>query len=453
MDIENLKQSQNRYFASGATLTLEFRRAQLLRFRERFREFEPAICAAIERDLGKSAKDTFLTELSIIDHEVHVALKNLARWMRPRNVKTPLHLLPARSQIYREPRGVVLIIAPWNFPAQLTLVPLVDAIAAGCCAILKPSELTPKTSKVLGDLVSAVFAPEHVAVVQGGVDESQRLLALPFDHIFFTGSTRVGRLVYQAAAQTLTPVTLELGGKCPAIVAADCDLEITARRLAWGKILNAGQTCVAPDYVYAHRSIAPRLLELLKTHFENAKPSCQRVINAAHFDRLFALTRNATVYCGGDFRRDGLSISPTILTGVDWDSPAMREEIFGPILPVLTFDSIDEAFANIEKRDRPLSAYLFTRDPALFRSFSERLSFGGGCVNDCVVHVSNSALPFGGVGASGLGAYHGERGFLTFSHEKSVMSQPTWIDLPLRYVRTQKVYSIVRRIFGFRKRS
>ena len=439
-DFSQVLQRQRAFFASGATLTREFRLAKLEALERAILTRQPEIAAALRADFRKPELESFLSETAFTIEEIRFARKNLRKWVRPERVRTPLVLLPARSQIHREPYGASLIIGPWNYPFQLALSPLVAAIAAGNTVVLKPSELTPATTAVLQAILAEAFSPEHVAVVEGGVAETTALLAERFDHIFFTGSTEVGKIVALAAAKHLTPVTLELGGKSPVVVCADADLELAARRIAWGKFLNAGQTCVAPDYLYVHESVADRLLGKIRERIRDfygsdprASASYARIINARNFARLEAMLAGANVFTGGRRTAEDLYIEPTLLTDTGWDHPSMREEIFGPILPVFRFSDLAEPIREIRAREKPLSAYIFTKDPESRGRFLSELSFGGGCVNDTLVHLTNPHLPFGGVGASGTGAYHGEAGFLAFSHRKSVILRTGWLDFAFRY--------------------
>lgn len=423
----------------GRLAEFQSRKRMLESLRKGLRAFTPRLQEALKADLGKSAHEAYASEIGIVEHEVELALRNLQRWMRPRRVRTPLYLWPGRSEIHTEPLGVVLIIGPWNYPLQLSLSPLVGALAAGNTAVVKPSELAANTSRVIKEMIAAVLPPDVVAVVEGGVGPTTELLGQRFDHIFFTGSGRVGQIVYQAAARHLTPVTLELGGKSPVFVLSDADLDLAARRITWGKFLNAGQTCVAPDYVFADEAIAPQLVEKIKNEIQHhfgpdpkASADYGRIINAANFDRLHKMIDPRKLYCGGRGERETLYLEPTVQRG-DWTDAAMSEEIFGPVLPVLTFRGFDQALEEVAGRDKPLAAYFFSASMEAQEQFLKKLSFGGGCINDVVVHLANSRLPFGGVGPSGLGQYHGHSSYLCFSHSKSVVRKSRWFDLDLRY--------------------
>lgn len=452
MPIHSLRE----HFLSGDTRSREARIKALSALESLIRENQEAICQALYLDLRKPRQEALVGEIFVTLEEISVAKKNLRKWMRPEHRPTPLVLWPARSRVYWEPLGVVLIIGPWNYPFHLALAPLVGALAAGNCAVVKPSELTPHTSRLLAELVAKYFAPELVHVVEGGVAETTALLKEKFDHIFFTGSTAVGKIIMQAAAPQLIPVTLELGGKSPVIIMEDADLDLAARRIAWGKFNNAGQTCVAPDYVYAHESVRDELLRKLKESITaqfGAEPrkseSFARIVNERNFHRLMAMIQAEKVVIGGSADLKDLYIAPTILRDVSWDDPVMQEEIFGPILPVHSFTNREKVFSDILSRPKPLAAYLFARSSDHHRQFIERLSFGGGCINDVLVHLGNPHLPFGGVGESGMGRYHGWESFKVFSHAKSVMHRYSWLDLSARYAPyTERKLNLIRRFFA-----
>jgi aldehyde dehydrogenase (NAD+) len=425
-------------FESGRTRPLAWRRQQLERLRALARENGDALVEALRLDLGKPALEAYAADIGQVTVEASLALRNLKRWTRPeRGSWLPI---PGSTRIVREPLGVVLIIAPWNYPVGLLLSPLVGALAAGNCALLKPSEVTLHTSAALARLLPEYLDPDAVRLVEGGVDETTALLEQRFDHVFYTGGGRVGRVVMRAAAEHLTPVTLELGGKSPCIVDADVSMDVTARRIAWGKFLNAGQTCVAPDYVLVHESREQELIrELERTVREFYGPDPKqsadyaRIVNPAHHERLVALLQSGEVAFGGEFDASQRYLAPTVLRGVAPDSPAMRDEIFGPVLPVLTVSSREEAIEFVNAREKPLALYVFSNDSQAARDVVERTSSGGVCVNGTILHISNSALPFGGVGESGMGAYHGRHTFETFSHRKSVMTRGLRFDPKLMY--------------------
>jgi len=433
-------QRQRRFFASGKTREVDFRRAMLLRLRQLLDVNEQAIFAALHQDLKKPACEAYATEVGMVRSELNHALKGLRSWTRRRRVRTPLAQFPASSYHYQHPYGVALIVAPWNYPFNLALAPLIGALAAGNCVVLKPSELAPATSALLARLLAEAFPEDYLAVVEGGVEVNQALLAEPFDKIFFTGSVAVGKLVMAAAARNLTPLTLELGGKSPCIVDRDANLELAARRIVWGKFLNAGQTCVAPDYLLVHEDIKEALVAKLVSCIAQfyrtdpaQSPDYPRIVNTRHFDRLQALLSGARVLAGGEVVREDLYLAPTLLDQVDWEHPVMQEEIFGPILPILSFATLNEALQAVERHPKPLALYLFSDNRSVQRQVMEGVSFGGGCINDTVLHLANPHLPFGGVGTSGMGSYHGRASFTAFSHQKSVLKKAPWPDIPLRY--------------------
>jgi aldehyde dehydrogenase (NAD+) len=427
-------------FDSGTTRSLAWRREQLERFRTMLIDREAELAAALHKDLGKPRLEAFIGEIKFVQIEVEHALKNLRRWTRNESVSTPLSLQPAKSMIVREPLGVVLIIGPWNYPVQLVLGALVPAIAAGNCACLKPSELAPASSAAMARLVAQYLDTSCIQVVEGGVAETQALLGQKFDHILFTGGGTVGKIVMEAAAKNLTPVTLELGGKSPCIVDRDADLDVAARRITWGKFFNTGQTCIAPDYLLVQKDVVAPLLEkitaaIAKFYGDEPKksPDYGRIINERHHARLVALLKDGTVVTGGAHDVSERYIAPTVLEDVKLDSKLMADEIFGPILPVLTVKDVDEAIAFVNARPKPLALYIFAKDRAVQDTVLARTSSGGACVNDVIVHPAVPDLPFGGVGPSGMGAYHGRAGFETFTHRKGVVRKSTALDPALRY--------------------
>lgn len=432
--------TQKEYFQSGATLPLEFRLAQLRSLYRGIKRFEPQILEALRSDLGKSAEESYMSEIGMCLTEIRHTARHLREWSRPQRVPTPLMHFPGSSRIVREPRGVCLIIAPWNYPFLLAVGPMISAIAAGNCVTLKPSEYAPATAAVLEKMLDVCFEGRFCRTVTGGAEVSAAETARPYDMIFFTGSTAVGRKVMAAAAQNLTPVVLELGGKSPCIVDETADLPVAAARIIWGKCLNSGQTCVAPDYVLVARSRKDALIrEMQKAicRFYGEDP-CEnsaypRIVNERHFDRLAAmLPEDPTV--GGRVDRESLKIEPTLIeTTLNDQSPLMTEEIFGPLLPIVPYDNIHEALGYILSRPRPLALYLFSRNRKLQRRVVETIPFGGGCINDTISHITTPYLPFGGTGDSGMGAYHGRCGYETFTHAKSILSKPFRPDLPVRY--------------------
>lgn len=432
--------TQRQYFNSGQTRPLAFRLGQLQALRSAIQRHEAQILAALKQDFGKGSFEAYATEVGFVLDELSHTLKALPEWMEPAEVKTPIVHQPASSQILSEPYGVTLIIAPWNYPFQLLVAPLIGALAAGNCAIVKPSELTPATSRVISQMIANTFDPHYVAAVEGGVEVSQTLLDQQFDYIFFTGGTRVGRIVMEKAARYLTPVTLELGGKSPCIIDKGVPLEVTARRIVWGKFLNAGQTCVAPDYVLVPPEMKVDLIQEMARCLQEfygsdpqQSPDYARMVSEAHFDRLAGLIRPEQVAIGGQHDRNTRYIAPTVLSPVAWTDPVMAEELFGPLLPVLTYRSLDEVIEKIQQQPRPLALYFFSENKAHQQMIIQRLNFGGGCINDTIVHMATPYMPFGGIGTSGMGGYHGRFSFETFSHRKALMQRPLKLDLPLRY--------------------
>jgi len=427
-------------FESGRTLPLKWRLEQLAALERMLVENGDAWVEALRQDLGKPFLEAWTTDVAIVKAESERTRKLLRRWVKPERVATPANLRPARSWIVREPLGVALIIAPWNYPIQLLLSPAIGALAAGNAVMLKPSEVSAHCSALLGELVPRYLDPQAVALVEGGVDETSALLEERFDHVFYTGNGRVARVVMAAAARHLTPVTLELGGKSPCIVDVSARMDVAARRIAWGKFLNAGQTCVAPDYVLVHESREAELLERLgeairSFYGEDPRRSDDyaRIINVGHHRRLAALLKDADVALGGELDEAERYIAPTVVRGVGADDPLMQEEIFGPILPVRAVRDLDEAVAFVRGRSKPLALYVFSEDPRVERRVIDATSSGGVCVNAILWHLSNPHLPFGGVGESGVGAYHGRASFETFSHRRSVLRKPTRFDLKLLY--------------------
>ncbi|MBG9910230.1 aldehyde dehydrogenase [Bacillus xiamenensis] len=416
------------------------------------KQHEKDILQALAHDLHKSEQEAYTTEIGMVYEEINHTVKHLHKWAKPSRAKTPLTHIGSKSMIIKEPYGSVLIIAPWNYPFQLALSPLVGAISAGNAVTLKPSELTPQVSKVIGTIVERVFKEDLAAVVEGGVDVSTELLKLPFDYIFFTGSVAVGKVVMEAAAKHLTPVTLELGGKSPCIVMPDADIKLAAKRITFGKFTNAGQTCIAPDYLLVHESIKEDLLREMVTCIRDfygeqpeTNPHFGKNVTQRHFDRLSQFLSNGTIVTGGQRNEQELKIAPTILDHITWEDPVMQEEIFGPILPVMTFDSLHEATDMVKARPKPLALYLFTTSKETEAYVLDNLSFGGGCINDTLMHVATPYLPFGGVGESGMGRYHGKESFFTFTHEKSVLRQTNRFDFSFRYPNAKNGLEIVRK--------
>ena len=453
MDFTPLIARQRTYFQSGATLPQEFRRAQLIRLLNLLEAHEGDLLAALHRDLHKSPQEAFATEMGVVLSEIRYALRHLTAWMKPARRRPPLLAWPAWGSIRPEPYGLALIIGPWNYPLQLLLAPLVGSIAAGNCAILKPSEFAPHTAAVLGTIIGTAFPEEFVAVVQGEQATAEALLQQRFDKIFFTGSTTTGRAVMAAAARHLTPVTLELGGKCPCLVAADAPLAIAARRIVWGKFMNAGQTCVAPDHVLVDQRVARAFLAAAKQALRDFygadpqhSPDYGRIINRRHFDRLTGYLGDGEVASGGRQDASDCYLEPTILTGVPWAAPVMQEEIFGPILPVFEFSELDDVLAKLRERPTPLALYLFSSDRAVQERVLVGSRSGGVCINDTVMHILGKNLPFGGLGESGVGSYHGRASFDCFTHHRSVLRRSLVPDPPFRYPPLRVALAALKRI-------
>ena len=434
-EITAIVDKQRRYYSTGATLPVEGRIEALKKLRQALLHHEEAIAEAIRQDLGKSKEESYMCETGLVVSEISYLLRHIRSFAREKTVATPLAQFASRSYKKPSPYGVTLIMSPWNYPLLLTLDPLADALAAGNTAIIKPSAYSPATGALLQKLLEELFPEEYVAVITGGREENEHLLEQKFDYIFFTGSKTVGRTVLEKAAKHLTPVTLELGGKSPCIVHSDADLKLAARRIVFGKYLNCGQTCVAPDYVLCEQSVKDTLLEYLRVEIKRqyANAACGKIINRKHFERVLSLIDPDKVIMGGGSDADTLQIKPTVMDGVTWDDKVMREEIFGPVLPILTYDSIDEVIETVNSHDKPLALYIFARDKKVIRKVTGRCAYGGGCVNDVVIHLATSNMGFGGVGESGMGAYHGKTGFDAFTHYKSIVDKKTWIDLPMRY--------------------
>lgn len=440
---------QKQFFRSGATLPLCFRRQMLRKLSDAMHQYEKPLAEALWTDLHKSYEEAYLTELSIVYGEIRNHLRHLRHWAKPERKSSPLAIMPASSRIIKEPLGNTLIIAPWNYPVQLLLNPLVGAISAGCTAMLKPSPYVPNVSRVLTEMIRATFPEEYIAIVEGNRQVNQMLLAERWDLIFFTGSPSLGKMVMEAAAKHLTPVVLELGGKSPCIIDKSADLEVAAKRVAWGKSLNAGQTCIAPDYLMIHEDVKEYFLKrlvkewrhLLTKDPQKAKHFV-RIVSDKALERLIGYLDNGTIYHGGKYDKATRYLSPTILTDVQENAPVMQEEIFGPIFPVLTFKDLDEVISFVNKREKPLALYYFGKDD---QKILRHTTSGGACVNDVIMHIVNHKVPFGGVGNSGMGAYHGKDSFLTFSHRRSVIKTPTWVDMPFRYM-PYKLFKLIKKM-------
>jgi aldehyde dehydrogenase (NAD+) len=442
MALINKLQKMRAYYDGGVTRSYSFRKEQLLKFRTVLLKYEKEIYQALYTDLKKSPEEAYASELGLLLSETKMTLKNLRQWMAPKKVSTELVNLPASCKIYRDPFGVVLIIAPWNYPLQLLLIPFVGAIAGGNCVVLKPSEFSSATSAIIAKMIKEIYPPEYVLCVEGdGVTVVPEMMdGFRFDYVFYTGSVPVGKIIYKMAAEKLVPVTLELGGKSPGIVEADANLKVAARRLILGKFLNAGQTCVAPDYILVHHSVKDELVKHLVTAIEKfysknseADYNYGKIINQKRFDKLLSYLANGKIIYGGKYNRDTGWIAPTLMDEVVVNTPLMTEEIFGPILPILTFQTSEEAMKQVKQNENPLALYLFTSNRAKQKQWIENTPFGGGSINETAWYFANKSFPFGGVGNSGLGAYHGKYTFNTFTREKPVMKSPTWFDPAIKY--------------------
>lgn len=444
-------ESQREFFYTDKTKDISFRLEQLRKLKKSILKNQKKIEDALWKDLHKSPEESYLTEISIVTQEIDNHIKHLKKWAKPKSVSTPLHLLPSSSKIICEPLGVALIVAPWNYPFQLLINSLVGSISSGCTSVLKPSPDTPTIAKVMEEMINETYDSNYVAIVQGGRETNTVLFNQRFDIIFFTGSPKVGKVVMKAAAENLTPVVLELGGKSPCIVDEDANIDVAAKRIAWGKLINAGQTCIAPDYLFAHSSIKDELLDKIATNIklmygDNIKQSrfYPRIVNERAVNRLEGLLSEGKIHTGGEVDNKDKFISPTIIDDVKPDYLVMQEEIFGPILPVMTFENIDETISYINKNEKPLAFYYFGKNKNA-KDVLMRTTSGGACINDTLMHITNHNLPFGGVGNSGMGKYHGHGSFLAFSNQRAVVSTPTWIDLPLKYV-PFKYFGLIKRI-------
>ena len=459
MSPESISQTLTRlraFFASGKTRDVEFRIAQLKKLKEGIRKYEPEIMASMYEDMRKPPFESYASEIGILYTEIDHVIRHLHSWSRTRRVATPLIHFLSRSYVYAEPYGIVLIIGPWNYPFQLVIAPLIGAIAAGNCILIKPSEFSPATSTTIEKMISELFDQDYVTVFQAEAEATRKLLEENFDYIFFTGSTTVGRMIMTAAARHLTPVTLEMGGKSPAIVHEDARLDYGIKRLAWGKFFNAGQTCIAPDYVLIHRKIKDVFLEKMIRTVHNfygedpmKSPDYARIINERHFDRLLQLMKGGWILHGGHYQRKDLYIAPTIIDQVSGEDPLMKEEIFGPLLPLIEYDHIDEAIAFINQRPQPLALYCFSENKKNQDRVLRETSSGGGCINDTVSHIGSQELPFGGVGDSGMGAYHGKFSFDTFTHKRGILFRSNLVDMPLRYPPYHGRVSLLQFLFRF----
>ncbi|MGI6452954.1 MAG: aldehyde dehydrogenase [Syntrophomonadaceae bacterium] len=454
--IRNLIQKQRAFFQSGKTLNMDFRIQALAKIGKAIEKNEEKVLSALNQDLGKSPKESYMTELALVYGEIKHLQKNLHKYCRVTRVPTPLLQPGGKSFIIPEPLGLVLIIGPWNYPFQLIMLPLIGALAAGNCAVLKPSEFAPQTSALIKQLMADTIPEELVAVVEGGIKESQQLLQNRFDHIFFTGGTETGKKIMEAASLHLTPITLELGGKSPCIVDSDINLDIAARRIVWGKFLNAGQTCIAPDYLLIDKKVKdlliPRLISTI-IDFYGEEPlfsaDYARIVNQKHFSRLVHLMAQGDIVWGGQYVEEERYISPTILTNVSSNGSLMQEEIFGPLLPVLEYTNLDDAIAFVNSRPQPLALYFFSRNQEKQNRILLETSSGGACINDTIIHIANRNLPFGGVGESGMGCYHGRASFATFTHYKGVFKSPWGFDLKIKYPPYNQPLSIIKKMLNW----
>lgn len=453
-EINAIVAAQRKYFQTGATLPVSFRIDALRRLYDAVSGSEKEIHDALRKDLGKSGFESYMCETGLVLEEISYMLKHVRRFAGEKRVRTPLAQFQSRSYKKPSPYGVTLIMSPWNYPFMLTLSPLVDALAAGNTAVVKPSAYSPNTSEVIRKILTKCFEPQYVSVVTGGRAENTCLLHEHFDYIFFTGSQSVGKEVMRNASDHLTPVTLELGGKSPCIVDQTANIRLAARRIVFGKYLNCGQTCVAPDYIYCHRSVRDRLIKETQKQIRRQfgkKPldnkNYGKIINEKHFDRILGLIDKEKVIFGGNSDRDALRIEPTVMDNVTFSDAVMQEEIFGPLMPILTFDSLDEVIRNVNAMPHPLALYLFTSSKATAKKVTARCGFGGGCINDTIIHLATTEMGFGGFGESGMGSYHGKTGFDTFTHYKSIVDKKTWLDLPMRYQPYRKMHGKMVRFF------
>lgn len=453
-EYNQLVANQRSFFRSEATKSIDFRVEQLKKLKSVLQKNEAFLMEAIHLDFQKSEFDTYTNELGLVYSDINEAIKKIKRWSKTKRVCTNLMNFPAKSYIIPEPLGVSLVIGAWNYPYQLAFAPVVAAITAGCTVILKPSELPSNTSRAMAKIVNENFNENYFTVVEGGIPETTSILEQKFDKIFFTGSSKVGKIVYQAAAKHLTPVTLELGGKSPAFVTESCHIKMTAKRLVWAKFLNAGQTCIAPDYFFVHRSIkkefiAAVIAEIQRSAFSLENGNYVQIVNEQNVNRLVQMIDPSKVIFGGKYDVTKRLIEPTIIDNVSFDDAIMQEEIFGPLLPIIEYEDISQAINYVKQGEKPLSCYVFTSNSAIKNRILKEISFGGGGVNEAIMHITTSNLPFGGVGASGMGSYHGEAGFKAFSHFKSIMDKPTWMELNLKYSpRTAGKLNLIKKILS-----
>lgn len=452
--IENIVQQQRSYFFEGNTLSIDERIKSLLKLKKAIKDNEENILAALTADLGKSPCEGFMTEVGIILDEISYTVKHLKGWSKPQKVRTSVANIPSKNYIYREPYGVTLIISPWNYPFQLTMAPLIGAIAGGNTAIIKPSRKSKNTTSIMTKLIEENFKKEYITVIKAGAGGNAEILAQKYDYIFFTGSVPIGKVVMESAAKHLTEVTLELGGKSPCIIDKDTDIELTAKRLTWGKFLNVGQTCVAPDYVFVHSSRKAELLQGLSKYIkvfwgEDPRKSCDygRIIDEGALDRLINYIDKDKVVIGGEYVKEERYLAPTVMDNVTFEDPVMQEEIFGPIMPIIVYEDLDEVIKIINSRPKPLALYFFSKNKGNINKILSKTSSGGTCINDVIMHVASSYLPFGGVGESGMGKYHGRRSFFTFTHDKAVVRKGFNLDIAIRYAPYGNKLNLARKLF------
>jgi aldehyde dehydrogenase (NAD+) len=441
MDIPKIVNQQKKFFNSNSTKEVNLRIETLKKLKLILKENEDKLYAAIYSDFKKSEFETYLTEISLIYNEINDSINNLKKWSKRKRVRTNLANFPAKSFIIPEPLGTILVISAWNYPILIALTPVISAIAAGNTVVLKPSEISNNTSKILSQLINSNFDARYLTVIEGGVETTTELLKQKFDKIFFTGSTNVGKIIYKAAADNLTPVTLELGGKSPTFILKDCDIKLTAKRIVWAKFLNAGQTCIAPDYLLVEKEINEQLLAALKTEIELAFPISKKInenyvqiINESHFHRLTNLIPTDKIYFGGEQNASERIIQPTLLQNISFEDLIMKEEIFGPLLPVISFDNLDDVILKVKQKEKPLALYIYSKNKKIINKILNEISFGGGAINESLVHLSNPNLPFGGVGASGIGSYHSKAGFDTFTHYKSILHKSFLFEPSIKYL-------------------
>lgn len=451
MNFQYLVEKQRAFFNEGYTKKLEFRISMLKKLQNVIKDSENLFYTSMMKDMNKCSTEVYMTEIGMILEEISFHLRHLYKWTKNKKVKTPIAQFPSKSFISSEPYGVALIMSPWNYPILLSIGPLIGAISAGCTAIVKPSAYAAETSKTISKVLTSTFSEEYIAVVEGGREENNALLNEKFDYIFFTGSQDVGRLVMEKASKFLTPLTLELGGKSPVIIDKTANIKTAAKRTAFGKILNAGQTCVAPDYLFIHKDRKEEFIKeyqfALDEFFTDGKLDINTIINIKHFDRVVRLLKSGEIVLGGKTKPEILFIEPTLIDVTDLNSPIMNEEIFAPILPVITYEDIEECINYIVKKPKPLALYLFTDDNLVEQYVLNKCSFGGGCINDTIIHIATPYMGFGGVGSSGMGSYHGKKSFDTFTHYRSIVKKANWLDLPIRYRPYSKFKDKLLRIF------